>query len=369
MSPSAPTPVPVRTTFADVLDPISGERRSVSLGGGRALDPQAPAGPNDRVVDGSGFWLLPAVYDADAHLPLLEVGLREVDVYVARHGGVSHQNVALQWQALRHLDLPGIVAELRQTVLPAITPLLSVNIDDTDDFAAWFDKHLPEVRDLLPPVCKLYTADPHFERHLDLVWSAGLRAVVYCYTEPDFDWLVTHVEGPLHVRHATSAGFVDRVLANAGATVQTSPHLLHPLAPGRREDLVVLPTPPDDAERTALADVFLDRVTMLATDHNALPVSGPTGPGLQAQQHLLPLLLSLCDVYGWTPAQLWPKITTAPTEVFGTVHPQGWVVVDPAHREQVSPWPMQAADRAAFVGLTLPGRVLAIGSGDHAELV
>ena len=80
--------MPVSTTFHDVLDPISGTRTSIRIEAGRSLEQSASLpGDTGANVDGSGLWVLPALYDADAHYPLLTFGLRESDVFAALHGG------------------------------------------------------------------------------------------------------------------------------------------------------------------------------------------------------------------------------------------------------------------------------------------
>lgn len=358
------------TSFHGLTDPFSGAPQSVLLGGGRILERGAEVTNGDRAVDGSGLWILPAAYDADAHLPLLRVGFRAVDAYSALHGGVGHQNVALSWQLLRRGDLAETLTRLAATLppVPAITPVLTVDDAETGDFAGWLTANAGTLRELMAPVCKLYSPDPNFERNLEAIWATGLTAVVYCYDRPALDWLVAHTHGPLHHRHATSAELVDLMLST-GSSVQTSPHLLLPLADGRRETLTVLPTPPDKAERDSLAAVFIDRVAMLGSDHNAVPPKGPTGPGLQGQQHLLQTTLAAARHYGWDLAQVWAKLTSGPSEVFGVPHEQSFVIVDPSYTETVAPWPLQAADRAPFTGLELPGRVLAVGYGEHARLV
>jgi hypothetical protein len=357
------------TSFHGLTDPLTGAAQAVLVGGGRVLERGTQVTHGDLEIDGSGLWILPAVYDGDAHLPLLRVGFRAVDAYSALHGGVGHQNVALSWQLLRS-DLAGTLSAMTAALppVPEITPVLTVDDEDTGDFADWLKGNVGTLRELVAPVVKLYSRDQHFERNLEAVWASDLTAVVYCYDLPDLDWLVGHTHGPLHHRHATSAALVEAMLST-GSSVQTSPHLLLPLAPGRRDTLTVLPTPPDDAERDSLAAVFLDRVAMLGSDHNAVPPKDPTGPGLQGQQHLLQATLALSRHYGWNLKDVWAKVTSGPSAVFGVPHEQSFVIVDPGYTEMVAPWPLQAADRAPFTGLSLPGRVLAVGYGEHAQLV
>jgi hypothetical protein len=358
------------TSFHGLTDPLSGTVQSVRLGQDRILERGTDVTSGDRAIDGSGLWILPAVYDADTHLPLLRVGFRAVDAYSALHGGIGHQNVALPWELLRRGDLAEALTRLAAGLppVPAVTPVLTVDDEDTADFADWLKGNAETLRELMAPVVKLYSRDPHFERNLEAAWASDLTAVVYCYDRPDLDWLAEHTHGPLHHRHATSAELVE-VMLSTGSSVQTSPHLLLPLAPGRRDTLTVLPTPPDDAERISLAEVFLDRVAMLGSDHNAVPPKEPTGPGLQAQQHLLQTTLALARHYGWDLGDVWAKVTSGPSAVFGVPHEQSFVIVDPAYTETAAPWPLQAADRAPFTGLSLPGRVLAVGYGEHAQLV
>ena len=92
----------ITTTIYDVLDPISAERKSIRWQGNQLVDVaptlSAVAG---REIDGSSFWILPALYDADAHMPHVPFGVRLSDLHRALAGGVAHMNVALPWQLAR----------------------------------------------------------------------------------------------------------------------------------------------------------------------------------------------------------------------------------------------------------------------------
>jgi hypothetical protein len=359
------------TTVHDLLDPLTGQRRSVQFAGSQLRAPGPDTSPaNGRDIDGSSWWILPALYDADAHMPLLQAGLRRYDLTAALFGGVHHFNVALPWQLIRSRSLGSILTETAGTSLPRITLQLSVSpAADSAGFADWLAGHRSEVRELLAPVCKLHTVDPHFERNIEAVWTTGLKPAVFCYTWPDLLALVDRAHAPLHFRHATSAAMIDAIRAVPGATLQTSPHMLLPLAIGRRDALSVLPKPPADADRESLARRIVTDVDVIASDHVS-PALGPqTGPGLQTQQHFISALLTACALYGWEIADIWPKVTTAPAEVFGIQPADGFVVVDPEAAITANRWPRQADDRAPYLGLELRGRVIAVGSAQMVELV
>jgi dihydroorotase-like cyclic amidohydrolase len=154
------------------------------------------------------------------------------------------------------------------------------------------------------------------------------------------------------------------------ASVQTSPHFLLQTPESKRESLTVLPPPTSPEQKRSLAEVFLDQVDFIASDHVGPPFMGPpTSPGLQTQQQFLSALLTLSEQNGWPLARLLPKATTAAAAVFGVAPPNGFILVDPTHAEAVSRWPGQAPDRAPFEGLTLKGRVLALAAAERVELV
>lgn len=358
----------LRTTFRDVLDPLSGRRHDVALGGGRRLSPDGAG--RSRDVDGSSMLLLPGLYDADAHMPLLLVGPRRYDLFAALWGGVQQMNVALPWQLLGSTALADVVAETAPIRLPRLTLLLSVSpTPESEGFAAWLQHHRDEVTEILPPLVKLYTADPHFDRNLDAVWDAGLTPVVFSYTPEDLERLLARAHAPIHFRHATSGPMVSAMRAVTGSTVQTSPHFLLPLADEHRERLVVLPTPPDAADRASLASVFVSEVDVIASDHVSPAPYPPAGPGLQTQQHFLHALVAAAAHYDWELSAVLAKATTAPAEVFRRPHLDGFVVFDPTVDDPTATFPKQSPERAPYLGVGLPGRVVAIGCEDRAVVL
>lgn len=361
------------TTIHDLADPLTGERRSIRwrTGGGVCLAPSFPAGEG-REIDGAGLWLLPALYDADAHMPHLEFGVRRSDILRALTGGVAQMNVAVRWQLARTMDVAAIAEELARHRLPRIIPLLSVSPNaESEGFAAWLGAHRPALSERFLNVVKLYSNDPFLHRNLDALWAAGMTPMVWNADEASLADLVDRAgDRPLHLRHATSAGMVATMRRATGATLQTSPHFLMPIAEAKRRALVVLPPLlPAEAGRS-LAEVFLDQVDLLASDHNAPFYRGaPVTPGLQTQQQFLPALLTLAEMFDWPLAAVLAKATTRPAAVFGVAAPGAFLVVDPEHREPVGNWPGQSPDRAPFEGLTLRGRVLAVAAEDGVELV
>src|SRR5215469_13990056 len=114
------------TRLRDVLDPLTGQRSDICFRGSRLLEPSARRRA-EREIDASGWWRLPAPYDADAHMPYVHVGLRAYDLYAGLWGGVAHMNVALPYQLIRDRDLASYVAGLARSELPAITAVMSVN--------------------------------------------------------------------------------------------------------------------------------------------------------------------------------------------------------------------------------------------------
>jgi hypothetical protein len=361
----------ITTTVHDVLDPLTGTRHAIRWTAGADMLVAPALGRDEgRDIDGSDLWLLPPLYDADAHLPFIPFGVRHSDVQRALAGGIAQFNVALPWQSARLHALGDLAAEIGRAALPRIIPLLSVSPDeDSIGFAPWLREHADELREFTPPICKLYSDDPNFERNLDAIWAAGLEPMVWCWTQQDLERLVARAKDqPLHHRHATSSAMVALMRRATRATVQTSPHFLL-LAEGKRGALTVLPPPPPPELAASLAQVFLDQVDIIVTDHNAPPPIGrPTGPGLQTQQHFVQTLLTLADRHDWPLDRVLAKATTAPATLFGTTPPAGFLLVDPRQQEPTDLWAGQAPDRAPFQGLALKGTVLAIGAAGRVEL-
>lgn len=363
------------TIIRDVFDPLTGTRQTLAWQGGTPIvgGEELVADAFRREIDGSELWVLPAIYDADAHMPLVSAGVRRFDLQRGLAGGVAQMNVALPWQEAQHFDLAALVADLTHHTLPRIVPLLSVSPNEASHpFPSWLADNAATVKALLPAVCKLYSYDPNFDANLDAVLAAGLKPMIWCSTLEGLDHVVGRIpDGPLHLRHATSGAMLATMRAAKGATVQTSPHFLLPLG-GKRTELTVLPPPVGDEARQTLVEVFMDGIDMVASDHGAPPLRRPPtkeSPGLQVQQHFLPALLTLAEEHDWPLADLLAKVTTAPAEVFGVEAPKGFTLVDPTWREPVTLWPDQATDRAPFEGMALKGRVLAVAGQDHVELV
>ena len=361
------------TTFHNVLDPLSGGRRSIRwrIEGGHELSAAHPTGQG-RDIDGSKLWLLPALYDADAHMPHLEFGVRRSDLLRALTGGVSRMNVAVRWQLARNIDIPAMTRDLKRHQLPKVIPLLSVSPNaESADFPAWLRGNLAMVREHFPNLCKLYSNDPNLDRNLDALWEAGIKPMVWSADDAGLQHVLDRTgDRPLHLRHATSAAMVQTMRKATNATIQTSPHFLLPIEERKRMSLTVLPPlSPPEAGRS-LAGIFLDQVDMIASDHNAPFYLGPpVTPGLQTQQQFLSALLTLCDMYGWPLAAMIEKATRAPASIFGTSLPDEIMLVAPDHEEVVGNWPGQTPDRAPFEGMTLKGRVLAVASKERVELV
>ncbi len=360
------------TTFHDLLDPLTGDRRSIRVEDGRPLPAGTPTPSGvGRDIDGSDWWVLPGLYDADAHLPLVELGLRESDRYAALQGGVTRINVALQWQDIAELDLRELVADLTRWSLPEITPILSVHSDsDASGFGPWLAENAELVRELLPPVCKLYSYGDGFWDNLRTVADAGLLPVVYCKDAEDLEAVAAKAPVPIHFRHAVSAETVEVMERLVGATLQTSPHFLLPVTDDVRAGLFVLPPVGGDDQREAFAPLVPDHISYLVTDHNAPPLEAPTGPGLQVIQHFAPAVLTIAELYGWPLPDVWEMVTTAPARRFGVELADSFVIVDPAHRQTVGLWePRQTADRAPYAGLELTGRVIAVGNDAVVEIL
>jgi hypothetical protein len=360
------------TTFHDLLDPLSGARTSIRIEQGRLAERGAdlPRGEG-RDLEGADWWVLPAIYDADAHMPLVEVGLRESDRALALHGGVSRVNVALQWQDIVGLDLEALFADLTRWALPRITPILSVHSDrDSTGFGPWLADNAELVRTLMPPVCKLYSYGDGFWENLETVAAAGLLPIIYCKDFADVEQVVAKSPVPVHFRHAVSEELVRTMKGLEGATLQTSPHFLLPVADEVREQLFVLPPVGGTEQREAFAPLVLDEIDFIVTDNNAPPLQHPTGPGLQVQQNFLGAMLTARNLYDWPLERVWEKLTTAPAERFGVELEESFVIVDPSDEHVVGRWePRQTPDRAPYAGSTLTGRVLAVGNADAVELV
>jgi dihydroorotase-like cyclic amidohydrolase len=359
------------TTIHDVLNPLTGARQSIRWQGeGVAMAATWPHGAG-RDVDGAHLWLLPALYDADAHMPLVEFGFRHADMQCALAGGVAQMNVAIPWQLIRDLDIQSLAADIFRAGLPAIIPLLSISPDaDSAAFPAWLKAHRGIYTEIFPALCKLYSTDPNLEQNIEAVWDAGLKPMIWNACDEDLAKIVERAgDRPIHLRHATSSAMVELMRRAANATLQTSPHFLLPLAPAKAEALYVLPALPPEAVSRTLADVFLAQVDMIVTDHNAPPFSGPAGPGLQSQQHFLSTLLTMAENFAWPLDAVWHKATRAPADIFGVSAPAAMLLVDPGLYETVTNWPGQSADRAPFETLRLKGRVLAMMSANEVALV
>jgi len=360
------------TSIHDLLDPLSGQRVSLRIERGALVERAAslPSGTG-RAIDGSNFWILPALYDADAHMPLVDIGLRASDAGVALHGGVARVNVALQWQDIVGFDLEALVADLTRWALPAVTPILSVHSDrDSAGFSAWLHEHADAVRALLPPVCKLYSYGDGFWANLDTVFEHGLLPIIYCKELADVEAVVAKAPGPVHFRHAMTTELVHTMRQLPGATLQTSPHFLLPITDAVRAQLHVLPPVPGDDVRRPFSELFLDEIDLLVTDHNAPPLGAQPGPGLQVQQWFLSAVLSICDLYGWPLEQVWRKATAAPAAHFGVSLGESFVIVDPTFEQAVGLWPTrQTPERAPYLGMTLRGRVLGVGNEQAVELL
>jgi hypothetical protein len=358
-------------TFHDLLDPFSGDRTSIRIENGHLADrAEHLDGSGGTHIAGEDLWILPALYDADAHLPVEVLGLRASDIYASLVGGVVQVNVALQYQAIKDLDLATLVGDLVQPQVPRIIPILSVHSDlPNDGFGAWLTSHADTVKALLPPVCKLYSYSANFWDNLDSVFSVGLLPVVYCQTLDEIASVVERSPGPVHFRHAISDQLVAAMKKLPGATLQTSPHFLAPVDPAHRGELHVLPPVAEDDVRLSLAEVFIDEIDLLVSDHNAPPLGHPDGPGLQVAHSFLSSILTIVGTYGWPLDAVWAKATTAPAARYGVELDDALLVVDPSYEEVGGLLPRQTSDRAPYLGLPLKGRVVAASSADRAMLV
>jgi dihydroorotase-like cyclic amidohydrolase len=364
--------MPQPITFHDLLDPFTGDRTSLRLDGGAFVD-RAETLPGSQGVDldASSLWVLPALYDADAHFPVETLGLRAGDIYASLVGGVVDVNIALQWQAIKDVDLGQLVADLSTSRLPRITPILSVHSDlVSDGFGDWLATHADMVKAVMPPVCKLYSYSANFWSDLDSVFAAGLLPIIYCRDLEAVEGVVKRSPGPVHFRHAISGQLVSAMSKLPGATLQTSPHFLLPIEAAHRSQLHVLPPVADDDVRLSLADVFLDQIDLLVSDHNAPPFGAPDGPGLQVEQSFLSSILTAATQYEWPLERVWAKATTAPAARYGIDRGAPLVVVDPGFTQETGLWPpRQTSDRAPYLGSVLQGRVIAVGSDRAATLV
>lgn len=349
--------------LTDVLDPLTGEREDVTV-----TPPEGWPGATVGRRDGSALWVLPGLYDADQHWPVPDTGIRQGDRWRCLVGGSLHVNTAYSWDRLPASPAE-VAAGFDRLRFPQTFPVLSVPHEGSEGFADWVRAHAAELRDTWPPVCKLYTLDPHVERNIEAVWEAGLRAVVYCWEDHHVEDMVALTGGPLHFRHATSAALLARMKARPDSTVQTSPHFLLEVDPDQAAQLHVLPPVPGEPDRSSLLGV-LEQVEMVGTDHNA-PILGNEGPGLDVATTLLPAVVTLADEVPGGLAALLPKVTTGPAEVFGTAGRlvPTRLVVDPAWESEVRLDPGQEARRAPYLGRTLKGTVVATISEDRGFLL
>ncbi len=364
---------PLTTTVHDVFDPLRGSRVSLRWQGRIPMAPLQGAQPRGgRDIDGQALWLLPPLYDADAHGPLVQYGWRHSDAQRAFAGGVTQVNVALPWQLLRKTDLDGLLAELALQTFPRLIPLLSVWPNaESAEFPAWLAAHGERLAQSTPRICKLYSNDPHLAQNVDALWRAGWKPMVWNAELPQLEQLVARAgDQPLHLRHATTPAMLALMRRATRATVQTSPHFLLALDEAHKKTLTVLPPLLDNARAAEMAAVFLDGIDMVASDHVGPHYQGaPISPGLQTQQHFLPALLTLAEQHGWPLDAVLSKAREAAAAVFGVSAPQGWLLVDPEHREPVQPWLQQGPERAPFAGLPLRGRVLAAADASRVELL
>jgi len=338
----------------DVLDPRSGERVDVTV-----APPEGWPTASAERVEGSHLWLLPGLYDADQHWPVPDFGIRASDRWRSLVGGSLHVNTAYSWDRIAPSTPAEVAAAFDRLRFPQVFPVLSVPDEGSEGFADWVVAHASELLETWPPVCKLYSADPFFERNMEAVWQAGLKVIVYCYDDEAVDKVVATGGGPLHFRHATSEELLERMLSRPDTTVQTSPHFLLEVDPEQAAQLHVLPPVPGEPDRSSLISV-LDRVPMIGTDHNA-PLLGNEGPGLDVATSLLPAIVTLADEVPGGLDALLPKVTSGPAEVFGTTDRlvPSQLLVDPAWERTIALEPDQESRRAPYVGRTLRGTVVA----------
>jgi dihydroorotase-like cyclic amidohydrolase len=350
---------PIR--FTDVLDPLTGERSDLGF------DVPGPftSGADSPVFDGSELWVLPGLYDADAHLPILQRGIRPTDQLRALAGGATALNTAVPWHLLEPLDLQTVTDFFAATAFPRMLPILSISDQPSSEgFAAWIDKFGAQLKATWMPTIKMYSNDPFFLQNLEAAWAAGFRAAIYFYDEKAFTDTVASRGGPVHFRHVISKEMADAVESRPDSTSQTSPHFLVELPAGRAEELFVLPPVPGGDARTSLRQIISTRVDLIASDHNA-PIAGNKGPGLEIEQFLLPALLTLVEQGVLDLATALAKTTTDAVAVFQPAAeiPESTLIVDPISAGPVGLWPGQEARRSAFLGVELAGSVLAVASG------
>lgn len=348
------TYISVRLT--DVLDPLTGARSDVSF------DVPGPPGITDGTVfDGTELWVLPGLFDADAHLPVMQRGIRESDRWRALAGGVTSLNTALPWQHIAPLDLDDVTTFLASTDFPRILPILTIaDAPSSAEFPCWLEKFGDQIKSTWTPIIKIYSNDPHFWPNLEAIWAAGCRAAIYFYDDESYQQVLA-ADGPVHFRHVISKAMAEEVRSRPDSTCQTSPHFLLDLPPERPAELHVLPPVPGGSARDSLKEIVAEDVDVIASDHNA-PVLGNTGPGLEIQQHLLPALLTLAEQGVLDLPTALAKATTAAATVFAPAATlsAASVIVDPRPTGPATLWPGQEARRAAFAGVPLVGTTVAV---------
>ena len=350
------------TTIYNILNPVTDLRSDIQWVDGEVVDtPDSGAAKKGFELDGGDYWLLPSIYDADAHMSMEPLGLYASDFHRALAGGVTHMNVSVPWHMTRQYGTEALVTELCRSNFPSITPIMLVFPDEnSEDFPLWLGENRQVFQTLMPPVCKLYTMDPNFDRNLEALLKAELLPLIWCETDDALEELLNRVKEPVYIRHTISGNMASTVRSNHGNIIQTSPHMLLKLANKKRDGLTVMPTPPDEEERASLINSLINDVDIIASDHVAPQFGDPIGPGLQSQQHFLPALLTLSEQYDLPLEKIFEKVTTSPSRVYGVNPEKGLLVVDPDHQEKVSVWPNQESDRAPFEGQSLKGRVLAV---------
>jgi hypothetical protein len=346
-------------TYADVLDPLTGERRDVSFGL-LCGPPQARA----TVIDGSDLWVLPGLFDGDSHGPVMSLGRRVQDVFDALSGGVTTVGLAIAWDDVKHLEPDVITQWARGLRFPRVVPVLSLESpDESGEFVAWLGAHGETVRRDWASLCKINLPDepyPSFEKNLRAIWDAGLRAAVYAYNDDLLVEVAGLTGGPVHHRHASTIERAALMRSTPGATSQVSPHYLLELDDAHAAGLVVLPPIRPRQVRGDLIPMLGPQIDMIATDHNA-PVRGATGPGLASTEYFLPSLLTLAaQDERITLASLIELTTLAPARVLDVAYPSdSAILVDPS---ALGPVPLkrgQVSDRSPYEGIDLRGTVVA----------
>jgi hypothetical protein len=345
-----------------LLDPLTGNRTD--------LERWCAGLAGSPTIDGSAWWVLPAVYDADVHWPVFDFGIRALDRFHALKGGAVTVNTACPWDLVARVGITAVAEALGPARLPQVVPVLSVSPDETSEgFAPWLAASSAELLATWPAVCKLYSYDPRFDEHLDAVLDAGLRPIIYAYDDEAVERIVERGV-PVHFRHAVTPELISAMSALDGATVQVSPHFLAPVLAERREQLHVLPPVGDETARTALLARVMDDVDVIASDHNA-PVAGNEGPGLDAADLFLPALLTVAAEQGWPLGPLLEKVTSTPETVFDTAgrRVDGRVIVDPTWSAGITAGAGQDERRIPYVGTTLAHRVVAVVSEGELRFV